>query len=542
MEFIKKIFKREDIQKVILWGSARHVYEMKYMYDSLANASCVLTTKNNFALDGTIDERMLKEEVRKGASVIICDEISANYQEIISENQWIEGEHYISYQDCFAYLNPYSQEFFNTRKIAVWGIGDTEKNLSDMFIANQYDISVDLYLDSQKKVETYKGKPVRQIDELNREDGYFIIIASIYYFDIREKLCSMGYMEGEDFCSFSVFQTNPAKMMKQLVSAKSVPGFTCYQPYHRLFYAWFGAWPCCSTWVKYPIGNPASDTPEECWNSTVAKLYRLSMENQTYCFCDVKSCGAMGNAAVIEQKPTDYSVPSYIVLGLDPTCNLYCKSCRHEIQSVSGAAKDIRMKMADNIIKSGWLQKTKKLELSGTGEALASTIDRKILFEDVQKRKKISLITNANLLNETTLDQLINRYEEIAVNISIDAATEKTYGKIRRGGRWTVLQKNLENLAQKRRENKVQYVEIRMVVQKENYREIPAFVEMGEKFEFDQIVFTKLLNWDMFDSKKYHEECLIDDNEQMVDELKNILQQISGNPRVNIFEFKKYLG
>lgn len=265
------------------------------------------------------------------------------------------------------------------------------------------------------------------------------------------------------------------------------------------------------------------------------------MENHTFCFCDVKSCGAMGNTKLVEQKREDFGVPSYIILGLDSSCNLYCKSCRDEIRNVSGAAKKIHEIMARNMIESGWLQKTEKLELSGTGEALASSIDREILFGDKQKRNKISLITNANLLDESTLDKLIDKYEQIAINISIDAATEETYNKIRRGGKWTVLQKNLENLAKMRKINKVQYVEIRMVVQKDNFSEIESFVSMGEKFGFDKIVFTKLLNWDMFDEAQYYKESLIDENEKMDEELKDILHRIAAIPRVNIFELKKYL-
>ena len=101
-----------------------------------------------------------------------------------------------------------------------------------------------------------------------------------------------------------------------------------------------------------------------------------------------------GRADCVRQS-IDYTIPEKITLGLDYTCNLHCASCRDHTQVATGEQLRIREVFADEIIKTGWLEKTKELELSGSGEALFSKIDRKILFANEKcKRNSISLMSN----------------------------------------------------------------------------------------------------------------------------------------------------
>jgi MoaA/NifB/PqqE/SkfB family radical SAM enzyme len=66
--------------------------------------------------------------------------------------------------------------------------------------------------------------------------------------------------------------------------------------------------------------------------------------------------------------------------------------------------------------------------------------------------------------------------------VSVDAATKGTYEKIRRGGRWEQLLGALSLI--KENEAAFSLVAINMTVMRENYREIPAFVQLAESYQF----------------------------------------------------------
>ncbi len=534
-------------RKCILWGKQRHIYEFLYMFDYLDYYGYI-TEDGNSQYEIPLNLLMASDREVLGSReylIIICDIEMDEYIAVIQNYNLVEGTDYIQFETCFGLLDPFNEKVLNNRKIAIWGTGETEKNLQQACIENGYSISADLYIDSNlsKSGTQYSGCLVKTINEIKELKRYFIIVASIYYYNIREELNKLGFIEGKDYLPFSCFMSKPSAMLKDLVRAKELTDFYCNRPYKMLSYAWFGAYPCCSTWVKYPIGNPAADSPQECWNSVVAKLYRLSVDTSTYCFCKKDACGLMGNHIHGQENATYCQVPEEITLGLDYTCNLNCTSCRDKIQVASGEQLKVRERFADEIIQTGWLEKAKRLELSSTGEALFSKIDRKILFSnDRCKRESIVLLSNGLLLNEKNLDALVHHFKRIHLNISIDAATEKTYNRIRRGGDWNFLQENLNRVCTMRINHEIEYVEIRMVVQKNNYKEMIDFIKMGKRYHVDQVVFTKLRNWDMYTTEDYLEQAMLNTDGELQAELKHMLQMdIFQDKIVQIAEFKPFL-
>lgn len=531
----------------ILWGKKRHIYAFAYMFEELPYYGYVCEEEDN-QYDVSL-ERLTQNEWealnKQEYFWIICDIDMTEYIPILQKCNLQEKINYINFEKYFTHLDPFNKEILGNRKIAIWGTGETEKNFQRACRDNGYDINVDVYIDNnmEKKGSQYCGYPVKMVAEIENIKEYFIIVASIYYYDIQEKLNELGLIEGKDYLPFSCFMSKPSAMLKELVYTKEISDFYCNRPYTMLYYAWFGVYPCCSTWVKYPIGNPAADSPHECWNSIVAKLYRLSADTRTYCFCKKDACPIIGNAGIKHEEKSDYAVPEQITLGLDYTCNLHCTSCRDNIQIVSGDQLEIRERFAEAIIETGWLEQTELLELSGTGEALFSKIDRKILFSNDQcKRESIALISNGLLLDENNLESLKKHFKKIRLNISIDAATETTYRKIRRGGDWKVLLNNLERVGKMRMNNEIEYVEIRMVVQKNNYKEMLDFIEMGRKYHVDQVVFTKLLNWDMYTTDEYLEQAMLNRDGSLQVELEQILRMNVFQDRiVQVLEFNRFL-
>lgn len=542
-------FRRELMEgrQYILWGKVRHIYEFAYMFESFHFRGYVSTDDNSrYEIDlPKLQLQDLQELDDKEIELIICDLEVDDYISILKERKLIGKFAYKHFEEFFCLLDQFNSEILAGRKIAVWGTGETERNFQEACRENGYTINVDTYIDGniEKRGSSYCGRPIKMISDVGDIKQYFIIVASIYYYDIKEELSKYGLIEGKDYLSFSCFYSKPSAMLKELVRAEEMRNFYCDRPYTWFYYAWFGVYSCCSTWVKYPIGNPASDLPEECWNSIVAKLYRLSADTRTYCFCKKDACGVMGNTSADKQKPGDCSIPEKITLGLDYTCNLHCTSCRNHTQVASGDQLRIREQFAENIIRTGWLEKTKMLELSGAGEALFSKIDRNLLFSNNGcKRESVSLLTNGILLNEDNLKKLKEHFKTVYINISIDAATEETYKKIRRGGDWNVLQDNLDKVRIMKQNNEIAYVEIRMVVQRNNYKEMVDFIKMGKKYCVDRVVFTKLLNWDMYETENYLEEAMLNKDGSLNEELRSILQMdIFKEKIVQISEFNRFL-
>lgn len=102
--------------------------------------------------------------------------------------------------------------------------------------------------------------------------------------------------------------------------------------------------------------------------------------------------------------------------------------------------------------------------------------------------------------------------------------------------------KNLQLISEMRQKNEIKYVEIRMVVQKSNYGEMLDFVRMGKKYHVDRVVFTKLLNWDMYSEERYLEEAMLNHDGSLRTELMNILRKEEMHDEiVQMTEFSHYL-
>lgn len=88
-------------------------------------------------------------------------------------------------------------------------------------------------------------------------------------------------------------------------------------------------------------------------------------------------------------------------------------------------------------------------------------------------------------------------------HISVDAATAATYERNRRGGSWETLQRNLAFVSDLRRRGELRFVTLSFVVQANNFQEMPAFVELVERFGFDLAYFHKLRNWGSYSREEY---------------------------------------
>ncbi|MCM1233681.1 MAG: hypothetical protein NC489_26500, partial [Ruminococcus flavefaciens] len=109
-------------------------------------------------------------------------------------------------------------------------------------------------------------------------------------------------------------------------------------------------------------------------------------------------------------------------------------------------------------------------------------------------------------------------------------------------GDWGILLENLDRISKMRQNNEIHYVEIKMVVQRSNYSEMIDFIRMGKKYHVDRVVFTKLLNWDMYSEEDYLEKAMLNHDGSLQTKLKEILQRDEFQDKiVQTSEFRYYL-
>ncbi len=299
---------------------------------------------------------------------------------------------------------------------------------------------------------------------------------------------------------------------------------------------------CCSSTV--PLGNLLVDgSLENICQSTYARIIKLSSINHSYCLCDFTKwclCYDSEEGKKLPDLKTPVDGINCINAEIDSSCNLCCKSCRNKkyvMDDVSRLKADI---VLSKLLSSGYLDQTKSLILSGRGEVFYSPYYRRLLETDL-KRKNIHILSNGILFNETNWNWLKNKYETIDVQISVDAATKETYSKLR-GGNFDVLLKNLHMLAVLHRQGHIRNFKLNFLVQRDNFREMPAFVRLGRSLSVDCVEFQRMSNFGNLSKKELLERCLIIDEKYLDQELWQVLQDpIFQDPIVDLRGFKRYI-
>lgn len=281
---------------------------------------------------------------------------------------------------------------------------------------------------------------------------------------------------------------------------------------------------CCPSWLPKPVGNLARQTVDEVWNGPAAKEIRESILDGSFRYCDATLCPFLQTRshpvetiadvrdprlrAVIDRNLTEVPFgPAVVNCCHDRSCNLACPTCRVSIIIEREHKREILE--IQGKIESDALRDAEMLYITGSGDPFGSPFFREWLQtmrrEHVPGLQLIHLHTNAQMWTERIWGGIDAGIRSIirSAEISIDAARPETYAVNRAPGRFDRLLENLDFIRRLRRDGPLQFLALNMVVQANNYREMPEFVVLGERFGADRVIFSQLTNWGTFTDDEF---------------------------------------
>jgi MoaA/NifB/PqqE/SkfB family radical SAM enzyme len=155
-----------------------------------------------------------------------------------------------------------------------------------------------------------------------------------------------------------------------------------------------------------------------------------------------------------------------------------------------------RKKLADKI--NDWLDTyyyPLQVHIGSDGDPFASHIYR-YFMEHTPKRDNIkySILTNGLMFESfhPQVPHIIENLQELGV--SIDGASKETYEKLRLGGNWEKINRNLQCISELKQKHDFRFI-LHFVVQKENYHEMEKIIDLGEQYGADRVWLNKIEDW-----------------------------------------------
>lgn len=280
----------------------------------------------------------------------------------------------------------------------------------------------------------------------------------------------------------------------------------CERPFNSTYMAPNGeVWPC--SWMHCAIGNLYKQNLDEIWTSEEAQQARDSILNGSFAFCRKTACPFLERDDLpdlsreeFEKRAVVSETPEFMNIANDRICNIACTTCR---DSIFCPEKGEREKIDDALARLvPFAKKAKRINLNGQGEFLANPSFLKFLEELHPERKEFRLIfeTNGILFDEERWNRFAHLSEfEIEINLTLNSLRREVFRYLTGGfDKLDQVINNLEFLSRLRRENKVNALNVVMVVQECNFWEIPEYVRTftkSDRFEIDKITLRPVYRW-----------------------------------------------
>ena len=282
----------------------------------------------------------------------------------------------------------------------------------------------------------------------------------------------------------------------------------------------------CTAWLPQSIGNLQIKTLDEIICSPMHEHLQESILDGTYRYCNENQCSYI-RANIVDHATTSVTYIEHLRLAIDDSCNLRCPSCRTGlIFEKEGSRFNKRIEFADKI--NVWLQNVIHpctVHIGSDGDPFASHVYRYFMEHTPDSDQiRYSILTNGLLVDEfhNKIPHVVKRLTKLGV--SVDGATKNTYEQLRLGGSWEKIQYNLNFIKELKQQFNFKF-ELHMVVQKDNWKEMPTMLELADQFNVDIVYFNEIKDWNTGqDIKEVRPPG--DSNEY-----NNIIKQVNQHPK-----------
>jgi molybdenum cofactor biosynthesis enzyme MoaA len=294
----------------------------------------------------------------------------------------------------------------------------------------------------------------------------------------------------------------------------------------------------CTGWLPRPVGKITDFSQlEDVWDNPRAHEIQTDVTDKKFTWCAVEHCGI---------KHHDNHESKYqIIFAIDDSCNLQCPSCRREKRMhIQGPLYEEKLQAVQHTVDLlNKFDQPVHIVFNSSGDPLASYISRPFLQSYVGNEKQtFTLFTNGilikKLLPTTRIFSRITEYR-----ISIDAGTAEVYQQVRVGGDWDTLMASFDFLKE---QGLSKLVNLQFIVQKNNFRDIPNFVQLLDKYDFVGNL-TNLDDWGTWnqDTVKfpdawtikngtYREHNVLDSGHDLYAECKTVIESVLSNKRLRV--------
>lgn len=417
-------------------------------------------------------------------------------------------------------------ENYKDKKIVVYGAGKFSK-----YLFENYDFSkLNIIAIADKKFEEDKTTKFFNLNCVKPDD-----LKSLEYDAII--ILNKDYGKFYNIIKDNILKNTDCKKIKFIsLLKKTLPselcGKICKRPFHIATVFQDGkAYTCCPAYLNwYSIGNVFERPFNEIWNSEKATDLRNMLINDDYSLCDLDSCIQLELIDKQDLKKEFYNpdntikMPDQIYMGWDYDCNVACITCRNKL--VKNDEKTLaKLKALENSVLDAC--KTAKLfYTSGNGDPFGSKYSRDLIKKVVKINPEIKFFihTNGILCTEEICEELGIKNKITNVIFSIHASCEDTYNKVVRFGNYNKVIKNLEWISKLKKQGQINKFILAFVVQKLNYKDMPDFVRLAEKFNA-LASFRHYRQWANNTEYKYEDMAVFEQTHEEYENIKTILKQ-----------------
>lgn len=496
--------------KAYIYGYGKLQQDFEYMFNDIE----ILGYCDDEKTDGVDSLENVIQNKEQDAVIVICKRDEEHAVTKLKELGLCYKQDFYLASDLFYQLEPMWKNV-KGRDIYIWGIGNMGQVLYEKIGALEIKGYIDKKADNEKELCFHEYKVFAPQGKIDPKRNFIIVaITNGGEKEVEAELLCNGYVKGKDYISFNQWGNLQEWMRKVYYAYPLVEvDFRCRHPFEYARLEANGNINICEpNYILTSIGSANAGPFVEIWNGAMAKLYRLSVENRTYALCDGEKCPWLKSKAIDRtdaryEEIGEEEFELRVSANIDPSCNLYCASCRNERYVIT--EEELRKKeYLIEYMKKQMIPNAKGLYVAECGDIFFSKVYRNIL-DELEYTNYIGIYTNGVLFDKTSLLRWRSKCNTMSIIVSVDASTEETYSKLRRGGDFQRLMKNLEVVSELRRENVINKFIICFVVQRDNVAEMSAFVQLGKKMKVDLVEFWSISNWGTYTDDEFEDVTVV---------------------------------